>query len=373
MASKSAVKELHPYEPDYAVAPGVTLRETLDGLAMTQADLARRTGLSTKHVNQIAQGQASITPESALLLEKATGVRARFWNRLETNYQEALLREAERDRLSDSVEWLDKVPVKELCKRRLIRRFDNGLEQLEEVYRFFGVVNTNAWERVWKDPQAAFRKSPAFTADPMALASWLRIGELVASRRQAGPFNHVKLRSHLGTFRQLTLLPPQDFEPRLKELCADCGVVLVLVAEIKGSRVSGAARWLTPNKALIQLSLRYRWEDHFWFSFFHELAHVLLHGKRAAFVDDDASTSSSDTEQEANQFAQTTLIPAEFDVLLKSISTESEAVAFASKLGIAPGIVVGRLQREGLISYSWWNHVRRRFYFQDDDAAEIAV
>lgn len=373
MASKSVTRERYPYEPDYAVPPGVTLRETLDALGMTQADLARRTGLSTKHVNQIIQGVASITPESALLLEKATGVGARFWNRLETNYQEALLRVEERSRLTSSVEWLNKVPVRELCKRGLIRRFDNELQQLEEVYRFFGVANTAAWERVWLDPQAAFRKSPAFSAEPEALASWLRIGELVASRRETDPFDPRSLRSQLDAFRRLTVLSPQGFEPQLKELCARCGVVLVLVAEVKGSRVSGATRWLTPNKAMIQLSLRYRWEDHFWFSFFHEMAHLLLHGKRLAFVDDNSGTDSTEAEQEANQFAQTTLIPPEYEIVLDSVSTESEAIKLAHKLGIAPGIVVGRLQREERIPYNWWNHLRRRFYLQDDDAADIAV
>ena len=83
---------------------------------------------------------------------------------------------------------------------------------------------------------------------------------------------------------------------------------------MKGARASGASRWVSPSKAIIQLSLRYRWEDHFWFSFFHEGAHVYLHGKRQAFIDlptarEDGGVADGELEAEANRFAADILIP----------------------------------------------------------------
>ena len=174
-------------------------------------------------------------------------------------------------------------------------------------------------------------------------------------KRNGGEF-----RATLGSIRELTTKEPHAFEPHVRELCAETGVVLVLVPEITGARASGAARWLTPTRGMIQLSLRYRWEDHFWFSFFHEAGHLLLHGKRNVFID-QPNGSTDEFEVEANKFAQDLLIPPSHDSLLPNLKTADEIRTFANLIGIAPGIVVGRLQRESLLSYNQFNNLRRRF------------
>ena len=75
------------YTPDYAVSPGETLAEMLNERGMSQAELARRTGISTKHINLILKGSAPISPETALKLERVLNVSARVWNALEANYR----------------------------------------------------------------------------------------------------------------------------------------------------------------------------------------------------------------------------------------------------------------------------------------------
>src|ERR1700745_3350110 len=99
------------YEPDLVLPPGDTLEEVLDDIDMTQAELAKRTGLSTKHINQIVNGAAPITPETALLLERATGVSARTWSNLEVAYREYLSRQQEEERLAADLGWLDELPI----------------------------------------------------------------------------------------------------------------------------------------------------------------------------------------------------------------------------------------------------------------------
>ena len=64
-------------------------------------------------------------------------------------------------------------------------------------------------------------------------------------------------------------------------LCRAVGVVLVIEKELPKARVDGVARWLTPTRALIQLSARYLRDDILWFTFFHEAAHLLLHAKQS--------------------------------------------------------------------------------------------
>ncbi|HEX8099930.1 MAG TPA: helix-turn-helix domain-containing protein, partial [Actinomycetota bacterium] len=254
-----------PYEPDYAIPPGASLRSTLDSLGMTQADLATRAGLSLKHVNQIVQGVAPVTHDTALLLEKVTGVSARVWNALEASYRDRLARAEDKESLASDTEWLKELPIKELRRRgKLTVSSDRGA-LLQEVCRFFGVANRESWERVWRDPLASFRKSRSFESDAGAVASWLRLGELEAQEIDCEPFDAKRFRDTLRQIRSLTTAATDEFIAQVVDLCSQCGVAVVFVPEIKGTHCWGAARWLTPTKALLQLSLRYKSDDHLWF------------------------------------------------------------------------------------------------------------
>jgi len=354
------------YEPDLVLPPGETLEEVLDNNDMTQAELAKRTGLSTKHINQIVNGAAPITPETALLLERATGVRARVWNNLEVAYREFLSRQGEEERLAADLGWLDELPVKELVKRGCIAKRERPIDTLREVCRFFGVANRAAWVAVWQKP-TAYRTSKAFTSDPGAVAAWLRLGEIKAAPGEDRPFEYrpfdrTRLVDALEYFRSLTCEPDLRISwPQLRERCASVGVALVGAPEIKGARINGAARWLAPDKALVQLSLRYRWNDIFWFTFFHEIGHLLIHSKKDAFINDDGRHSG--VEQEADGFAAQVLIPRRYEADLASIDTPRQAKEFAERIGIAPGVVVGRLQHDKRWPYSKGNELKQRFSF----------
>ena len=113
-------------------------------------------------------------------------------------------------------------------------------------------------------------------------------------------------------------------------------------------RASGATRWLSPSKALVQLSLRHKRNDHLWFALFHELAHVLFHGKKEVFVEDKLGRDGgrADQEKEANDFAAKTLIPPAANEQLQDISSYAQVRAVARELGVHPGIVAGRIQHD---------------------------
>ncbi|NOS76488.1 MAG: helix-turn-helix domain-containing protein [Nitrospira sp.] len=352
-------KKRHAFEPDYAVPPGRTLQETIDTLGMDQRDLATRTGLSTKHINQIIQGIAPITQETALLLEIVTGVPARLWNNLEMNYREQLSRIEEQKRLIKDLAWLSEIPTAELVKRKkLIRHSDQSL-YLKSVLGFFGVANVDAWKRVWMSPSFAFRKSKAFNSKPAAMATWLRLGEVEAHGISCQPFDKAKFRSTLEAIRSLTTERAEVFEPQMKKLCAEAGVAVVLVPEIKGAPASGAAQWLTPEKAMIQLSLRHKTNDHFWFSFFHEAGHILNDGKKEKFI--DVNHGEGESEEKADRFASNILIPLKYAGELPKLKSPQTLKQFAQSIGIAPGIVVGRLQHDKIIGYNQLNSLKIRF------------
>ncbi len=161
--------------------------------------------------------------------------------------------------------------------------------------------------------------------------------------------------------RKLVLLPLKEALSKLAELCASAGVAVVLTKEIRNAGVSGAVRWISKDKALIQLSLKYKTHDQLWFTFFHEAAHILLHGKRQVFIEYGISKATNEEEEEeASVFAGDILIPTAYQHRLPYLKTRAEISAFAQSIGITPGIVVGRLQHDNLVYPSAFNDLKRK-------------
>ena len=350
-----------PFVPDYQVPPGASLREKLAELGLTQADLALRTGLSTKHVNQVVQGFAPITQESALLFEAVTGIPAHVWNQLEASYRESLARTERRKALAADLGWLDELPIHELQRRGYLPKLPDRYALLEKVCEFFGVTDRDSWKRAWLKPAASFRRSPTLKGDSSVLVSWVRMAETDAMRVQTKPYDAGGFRRILTEARSLTLTDAAQAFPRLQRECATVGVATVLVEEIAGARVSGVARWLSPTKAMIALTGRGKREDLLWFSFFHEAAHVLKHSKKETFIDDDVSAGDPE-EVEANRLAELMLIPREYEHRLTALASTEDIVAFADEVGVAPGTVVGRLQSMGVLGWRVTaNKLKRKF------------
>ncbi|NJL27189.1 MAG: HigA family addiction module antidote protein [Thermoanaerobaculia bacterium] len=360
-------KTRNEYQPDTVSPPGETLQETLLALGMSQAQLAERMGRPKKTISELVNGKIALTTDTALQLERVLGVPARFWNNRERLYRESLARNSEQARLEAEIGWLGKFPVKAMIKLGWIPAFKDKVGQLRSVLGFFGVASPAQWETTWRGlPEVSFRKTQAFQSDAGALSAWLRQGEILAQEIRASPFDPASFRAALHKVRTLTIQPPEVFQPQIVSLCASAGVAVVFVPELPQSRVSGATRWLAPGKALIQLSLRYKTDDHLWFTFFHEAGHILLHGKREVFLEGIGDTDGQ--EAEANRFAADFLIPAQrLEQLIAG--NKSRGVArfsketirsFAAELGIAPGIVVGRLQHERLLPRSHCNELKNR-------------
>ncbi|HEY9720886.1 MAG TPA: HigA family addiction module antitoxin [Oscillatoriaceae cyanobacterium] len=348
-----ATKEKLQFAPDYAVPPGETILETLEELGMTQSELADRMGRPKKTINEIIHAKAAITPETALQLERALGVPARVWNNLERDYREALARIAEQEELTRGLTLLKRIPLKDLIARGYVTELKDKVEQVRQLLKFFAVGTVKGWETTYAEPQASFRAARTFERDPGAVAAWMRAGELEAANLSLGAYDPVRFKATLAETRGLTRKP---FVVALKEAqqrCAEAGVAFVVVPEFEKARLCGLARW-AHGKPLIQLSLRYGTDDHFWFTFFHEAAHILLHRKTEVFIEGKGDDGTVDVqEEEANKFAEKALLsPASYEAFVKAGEFTPNAIEqFAREQGIAPSIVVGRLQRQGHISY----------------------
>ena len=352
-----AEQATNQYIPDTAVPPGEVLADYLESFGMTQAELADRLGFAKKTVNEIIKGKAPIMPETAIRLERVFNRPAHFWNNLEQQYQEDRARIAEKQRMSGYLDWLKRVPVNQMAKLGFITKYKDKVKQLEEVLRFFGVATPDQWRTVWEQHQVAYRQHQRFEPCAEAVSAWLRAGELRAQQIECAPFDSQGFLAVLDEIRALTIEDPEVFQPRVVELCAGVGVAVVFVPDLPKTGVSGATRWLG-GKAVIQLSLRFKSNDHLWFTFFHEAGHILKHGRKAVFL--EGNGMDGEKEEEANAFARDRLIPRpDYKRFIDNASIRlADVKSFAKEIGIAPGIVVGRLQHERLLPMTHGNKLK---------------
>ena len=356
------------YIPDYLVAPGEVLEEYLSSFGMTQAELADRTGLTRKTINEIIKGKSPITSETALKLERTVGRPAHFWSNLERQYQEDRSRLAEKERQYSYLKWLENVPVNTMAGLGWIPQHTDKISQLEEVLRFFGVASPEQWRTIWEEYQVAYRQTQRFETCAESVSAWLRKGEIEAQKIPCAPFDKKRFMEALEEIRGLTREKPQIFQPQLVKLCATSGVSVIFIPELPKTGVCGATRWLS-EKAVIQLSLRYKSNDQLWFTFFHEAGHIVKHGRKDIFI--ESTEMDGEKEEEANTFARDRLIPfAAFRIFLESWNRRSHAeiVRFAQQIGIAPGIVVGRLQHDGLLLKSHGNKLKIFYCWSNDES-----
>ena len=365
-------KEKNTYNPDYVSKPGETISEILNERSMTQADLAMRMGRPKKTVNEIIQGKTAITSDTALQLEKVLGASAGFWLNRQRNYDEFIAKQSERDHLSSLLDWVEKFPINKMSDLGWIDKKDDKINQIIEVLTFFGVASPEQWNLLAENMQSSFRLAKTYDSSIEDITAWLRKGELLAQELYCSPYDKEGfIRLLKNDIRGLTCKPPRVFLNQLQKLCASVGVAVVFVPQLPKSRVSGATRWLSPEKALIQLSFRYKTDDQLWFTFYHEAGHIVLHRKKAIYLEDIkyGSLESKDEEDKVDKFAADILIPTEeLDRFLQTLSpdhypSKEQIIEFAEGIGIAPSIVVGRLQHdklpEGLpIPYSHYNDLK---------------
>lgn len=352
-------KEPLAYVPDYAVAPGATLKEILDEKGISQTDFAVRAGLAEKTVSQIVNGVAPITYETAEKFELVLTVPAHFWNRRELAYREALAKTETTKRLEVELEWLKEVPVKELKERGYIDPDADRASLVRLVLQFFGVSSVDAWRTAWGNPAAQYRGQAAQERRPGYVAAWLRMGELQAEGIETMPFDAEEFKHALADVRAMSTMPASQWAKSVPSRFAVAGVAVVFTKEIPNAAVSGATRWLTKDKALIQVSLKFKSDDQVWFTLIHEAGHILKHGKKQIFVEFGLRNDTED-EREANEFARDVLIPPEYANRLPYLRTKEQVMEFAKTIGIAPGIVVGRLQHDELIHPGLFNDLKRK-------------
>ena len=338
-----------------ATPPGATIKEQLNDRGMSQKEFAARMGMSEKHISKLINGEVQLTPETAVRLEMVLGVPAKFWNNLEAIYREKIIKAEAENAMDADAELAKQFPYSEMAKLGWVPETRDAKEKVVNLRKYFEVVELSllASDQITR---IACRRLAITEKGDLALMAWAQEAKIKARGIQTAPINIKGLISAMPEIRQMTVLKPEEFCPQIKKCLADCGVALVFLPHLKGSFLQGAS-FMDGNKIVAGLTVRGKDADRFWFSLFHELAHIAL-----GHVGQPDGTSEDD-EKAADKWSGDILIaPDDFEAFRKEKDYSKKSVLqFAEAQGIAPGIVVGRMQLEGMIRYSMLNDLKEKY------------
>ena len=338
-----------------ATPPGATIKEQLSDRGMSQKEFAARMDMSEKHISKLINGDVHLTPDVAVRLELVLGVPAKFWNNLESIYREKLVKVEMENTMDTDIELAKQFPYSEMSRFGWLPETRDAKEKVIYLRKYFGIVELSLLENE-QITRIACRRLAITEKSDLALMAWVQEAKIIARGIQTEPINIKGLIAAIPDIRKMTVMKPNEFCPKVKKYLADCGIALVFLPHLKGSFLQGAT-FLDGNKIVVGLTARGKDADKFWFSLFHELAHIVLGhvGQINGISDED--------ERAADTWSEETLInKKEFNAFIKEKDyTEQSIIRFAKEQGIAPGIVVGRMQIEGIIKYSVLNKLKEKY------------
>ena len=361
--------ESKSFRPKWVSAPGSTIAETLSNLGLSEKQFAQKIGESEEYVRDLLGGREPITLELARQLEETLGASTEFWMSRDYQFRQDLKRNESRHR-----GWLENLPVEDMADFGWIRDYEAERDKFLACLDFFGVPSVEAWQDVYGNlpAVASYRSSPSYDSRTESVAAWLRQGERQAAEIECSSWNKEGFERSLSEIREITKeKDPNHFIPALREKCAYNGVAVGVLPTPTGCHVSGASYFTDSDKALILLSFRHLSNDHFWFTFFHEAGHIVLHKGGKVFIDDkdtlygDYRLGLDEEDREANKFAEDKLIPPSRKEEMLRLNSHREVVRFAVQIGIAPGIVVGQLQHYGEFGFDELNGLKRNYEWKD--------
>lgn len=345
---------LNKYEPSRVFPPGATILEWISFKGMTQREMAERMGMHKENLNEIITGKSCITEDAAIKIENAVGMKADYIMKLEKNYRLHLARLRELDNLRKEQRIFKEFPIREIVKRGWISKGANDLENFKKLKEFLGVSNLSDARKVYSELSPSFRRSSKYSFDELSAICWFRRAENIINERQPKKYNRDNLVNAIPEIKKSMSKKLESEYPKIVKILEYCGIYLVVEKPLSRTPVFGAVKKYTNGRVLLLMTLRYNRADIFWFTLFHELYHVLSLKKRESFIVD--YEGDSDEEKLADNYAAEEILNRkDYDSFVSKCDFRRERIIdFAQRKGVIPGIVVGRLRRDGNIRES--NH-----------------
>ena len=357
------------YKELIAFHPGYYLKEIIEDMGITQDEFAKRLGTTGKSLSDLLNGKSNLSKEISLNLSIMFGTTVDVWLNLQKTYIEKVL-EIERRKTEDKeAECVPLIDYTFFVKLGAVQKAKSATDKAKELLKYFRISSFSVLTR--NDFLVNYRTAIQAVAEKNIINSnaWVQTALNIGQEINTGKFNSKKLRNHLQEIRGMTLENPKDFYPRLEEIFASCGVAFVVLPHLKNSGVNGAVKWISKNKVILAMNDRRKYADTFWFSLFHEIGHVFQEKITMLIVGRDIEEMDEANrvlENEANNFAQNTLLPESeyLEFINAGIFSEGHIRQFANIVGIHPGIIVGRLQVEKHIGFDRLNRLKEKYIIQ---------
>ncbi|WP_282112343.1 ImmA/IrrE family metallo-endopeptidase [Maribacter stanieri] len=350
---------INEYYPETVTHPSEFLKEILQEKKMGSKEFAVKTGKPEKTISAVLKGKSSITTEMAILFEQVLKIPAHFWIESQKNYDEYKARVDFQNNIDNAQEWASLFPYAKMASFGWVERTRKPKEKVINLFEYFGIASQKSFEDYYfnQKTQVAFRISLKNQENALAIASWLRHGEIQAEKWYVQEYCSNKLKKILPSIKDLMVNQPNNFFTELQEICANAGVKVVYTPCLPKAPIHGSTRWLG-DVPLIQLSGRYRRNDIFWFTFFHEIGHILLHGKKYISIENIKIDGEIENyEREADDFSANWLLAKtqESEILSKKQLYEDDIIAYAKKFNTHPACIIGRLQHLRKIDFGIGN------------------
>ncbi|MBC8487642.1 MAG: ImmA/IrrE family metallo-endopeptidase [Bacteroidetes bacterium] len=347
---------LNEYYPEEVLHPCYTLNEKLEEMEMSRKEFALRTGKPEKTIIAVLKGMSSITSEMAILFENITKIPAHFWINKQARYNEYIARKQRKYDVEQAEEWTRSFPYTEMSKNNWLSQTRKIEEKTINLFEYFAVSTHEAWNKLYmeKELKIAAYASLKHTLEPHAISAWLRQGELQAEQIDVPEYNKNVFNKNLLEIKDIMAKHPYNFFQKLQTLCFQAGVKVFYTPKLPKVPISGSTRWIK-DTPVIQLSARYKQNDRFWFTFFHEAGHILLHGKKYISLENiNFSEADPEKEREAHDFSEewTFTKKQEKEVIDAAPLDGNDIIAFAKKFNTHPAIIIGRLHHKQLIPFS---------------------
>lgn len=349
------------YYPQTVSHPGMTLAEILAEKDMGAKEFAVRTGKPEKTISDVLNGRSGITTEMGILFEQVLKIPSHFWINRQRAYDEYLARVEYQKTIEEGLEWSKTFPYAKMASLGWVEPATKKEAKVINLFEYFEVSNTKGYYDFYHNQKLLvnFRISLKDNENSGAIAAWLRQGEIQSDALNVPEFDKKKLTEILPKLKTIMASQPNDFFSQIQALCNYAGVKVVHTPCLPKAPIHGSTRWLG-DIPLIQLSGRYKRNDIFWFTFFHEIGHILLHGKKYISIENiEYDGENQAYEKEANMFSANLLLSKEEEeeILRKVTLTDNDVINFAKEFKTHPAIIIGRLQHKELVPFGLGNHL----------------
>ena len=356
-------KSMNGLSRDLIIHPGETLQEVLEDRKMTQKELAGRTGVTEKHVSKIVNGKGNISSSFAKKLEYALGIKASFWMKLQSNYDQELLEFEEFNNVSkDEISILKKLKefIEYAKKINILRDVVDNASMVLELRNVLAVSNLLSIPKI--PYNGAYRAQTSNTVDVYVLFAWQKLCEIITRDIiVAEKMNIECLKTSINEIKSLIGKDPAVIDSELRRIFAKCGIAFSVVRHFKGAPVHGFIKYNEDEKLILCMTIRKSFADIFWFTLFHEIGHILNGDVKDRFI--DFESVHNEKEDKADDFSKNTLINhVDFKEFCECGNFSLDAIKEFSEIqGVMPYIIIGRLQKEEYIPWSQYVCEKTRF------------